>query len=252
MINEQSLAQLTNEGKDDQFVPIKVLSTEDKERFQLERYDFDIKLRRYEIRKKACSQLLHWMEETISPDLLTNLNDIVEISKIVSKVRQRLGIIPMLRQEQIRTNYFNVMHNSSHLSGLDWYQLWEAAYIDAVAFNIPEIDGTFGITQFLNSAMSFNITWAQVQKDRFIRLQVAGQEIETSLKQLATEFLASTKSKLDQHKESTTTSSAFNTATDPKTKKTYDCPCGIKKALHTWTPIQCAAFKVAVLGKTAF
>ncbi|ODA84226.1 hypothetical protein RJ55_02744 [Drechmeria coniospora] len=145
------------------------------------------------------------MEETTNPDLLTNLNDIVEVPKIVSKVRERLGTVPLLREEQIRTNYFNVMHNSSHLGVLEWYQQWEAAYIGSVAFDTPDIHGTFGITQFLNTAMSFDSNWAQAQKDRLIHLQVTGQKIDITLRQLATGFLASTKSKLDQRKASTIT-----------------------------------------------
>ncbi|KYK61092.1 hypothetical protein DCS_02233 [Drechmeria coniospora] len=140
-INEATLIKLKEEGKEDQFVPIEYLSSRAKERYQLERSEYNSAIRRYCTYREACMELGKWIEETVNPDLLNNLNDIVEVFEIVSKVRERLGIIPHIQENQIRTN------NTMRLGIPECYQKREAAYIDAVAFDTPDIQGTFGITQ---------------------------------------------------------------------------------------------------------
>ncbi|ODA81410.1 hypothetical protein RJ55_04375 [Drechmeria coniospora] len=59
-----------------------------------------------------------------------------------------------------------VINNTMRLGVLEWYQQWEAADIDAVAFDMPDIQGTFGITQFLDTAETFSAEWSRMQQAR--------------------------------------------------------------------------------------
>ena len=215
----------------------------------------------------AITNIQDWMIKTIAPDLLQpvqfklmNTGE-TSIQSQLRMLKKQLAPSEATMKNQIRIEYRAHLDKARNgRIGPDrWFNDWQMLYSRAQAYNIPEIQGTIALTDFLDAIMiKYAPEWARQMRAEAIR-RTSLNEADLELDDVATVFNAmlaeqiSVTAKGRNHSIFSTPSfngtSAKPIRNEPKNGSKKPCPCQPgTQGSHKWEPISCRRLQTAVEG----
>ncbi|KAM4067905.1 reverse transcriptase (RNA-dependent DNA polymerase) [Hirsutella rhossiliensis] len=197
--------------------------------------------------RQAYSKLERWVFETVDPAYVRVISRDATLREIYVQLQERFGISDSSRTEEARAAYKKALVTTKRIKPDDWFNQWERAYLEGTRMKIPDLEGTLAITEFLEAAVTIDAEWARA-KLRTLREQQYEKSVTMTLLGVSRLFQQVCR---DNAKNKTLTSpAAFSTGT-PQDNKGHECACGFNKKNHSWKPVDCAAWEIAVNGKSS-
>ena len=211
----------------------------------------------YTEREKNEQTVRTWIAQTVEPSIYTLVTNELSAKQGDFSIRELLKGI----KTQIAPSYSNMVQTtrlfyketlreaSQGNTRPDlWYIKWIKAYHEGSFYNIPEVQGTLAIREFIQAVGTrMAPDWAQTIETDLIRLERKDQEPQSVL-EYAAEFNAFMQMRAPQQ----TRKGAYATLDESSGSQnrphsaSADCPCGRK---HAWKPTECYTVQNAFTGK---
>ncbi|TIC91628.1 Retrovirus-related Pol polyprotein from transposon TNT 1-94 [Colletotrichum higginsianum] len=209
-------------------------------------------------RVKSLHAVLNWMTRTVSVTLLTTAhleassNGEVTVQRTLRYLKANLAPNDLSTLSTVREEYRQVLERAKGgVNPTRWYEDWQAAYLRARTYNVPEVQGELAAKDFLDAVrVKLNPTWGERAYETHIENLELGRPT-LSVSELGRIFSVMTHDNVA--KKSSFRAGAYSTLagrsderTDAYETQKVTCPCG---RTHSWTIHRCVHLQYALTGK---
>ena len=127
------------------------LTNEEKEEYQLLRFNYKRKITIYDRQKAALASLRTYIQETISRTLLIYTFDCTTPYDMLTTLRQRVAPTDRARQLEASFKYQRLRQGPSNQSLNSWLRQWEKAYTECQKLDLPDVQKDRAVYDFLQA-----------------------------------------------------------------------------------------------------
>ena len=139
------------------------LTDEEKEEYQLLRFNYKRKITIYDRQKAALASLRTYIQETISSTLLIYTFDCTIPYNMLKTLRQCVAPTDRARQLEASLKYQHLRQGLSNQSLNSWLLQWEKAYTECQKLDLPDVQKDRAVYDFLQAistiAPEFSSVW---------------------------------------------------------------------------------------------
>jgi len=145
-----------------------MLSTDEKEQLRLLQSDYTYDRKEYDRKRKALADIRIRVVETIKRDYVSYTHKCATVHDMLVKLKDRIAPTDKIRERQLIEQYKSACKPPKSQGIEQWVQKWEKTYDDCSAFNIPEVQGSRPLFDFIQAISGVSTGFADVWNVRLI------------------------------------------------------------------------------------
>ncbi len=144
------------------------LSTDEKEQLRQLQSDYNYDRKEYDRKRKALADIRIRIVESLKRDYISYTHHCDSVYDLLVKLKERIATTDKIRERELIEQYKTACKPPKAQGIEQWIQKWEKTYDDCLVVNIPEVQGSRPLFDFVQAISGVSTGFADVWNVRLI------------------------------------------------------------------------------------